>query len=661
MGISGSNQLTLFRDHKPKSGPFVSICKALGVELKPNWVDSFGAAIRGWFDETIRKPIRTLSLFSGAGGLDIGFHDGGFKIETMVEIEQRFVDTLRANCGHGKFFSEATIYCGDIRDYHPSEKLRVDFIIGGPPCQSFSAAGRRAAGVQGTADERGALFEEYVRLLKRLLPKGFLFENVYGITGAEKGKAWEKICEAFLAAGYKIAWRILDAADYGVPQHRERMFIVGAKGEDFKFPFPTHGPDSPDNLPYVTAAHAFTGVKISDAEIKAKVKGRFGDLLDEIPPGLNYSFFTEKMGHPSPIFAWRSKFSDFLYKADPKSPIRTLQAQGGQYTGPFHWENRPFAIAELKRLQTFPDSYEIVGGRGIAIHQIGNSVPPQLSRVLALSVLNQVFNVKLPSLLPFMESGEVLGFRKRKRSLTEIYRSKARAAITNIDNNNGSKRFKDRSFKAHLWPDFGWKARAGKNASLRVRFVPRKLEWNIHVSPLDGESDQSFSITITPVLRTNWALPVPKVMLSGAALAKDVFTGGWKAFEDELIRFNIKADLVQLCGYYQYKPNFRCKVTYNRLPVPKEWAVLKAVVEGIGVGDILAYEEIANLWKIHIADVVDIARWLRELGYEVRNHQTNPQIPLDCLLVPYVFPTLTPLSVQLRKSLENTNAKRKRE
>ena len=80
------------------------------------------------------------------------------------------------------------------------------------------------------------------------------------------------------------------------------------------------------------------------------MNGRYGHLLAEVPPGLNYSFFTEKMGHPRPVFAWRSKFSDFLYKADPSEPIRTLKAQGGQYTGPFHWANRPFTIGEFKRL-----------------------------------------------------------------------------------------------------------------------------------------------------------------------------------------------------------------------------------------------------------------------------------------------------------------------
>lgn len=92
------------------------------------------------------------------------------------------------------------------------------------------------------------------------------------------------------------------------------------------------------------------------------------------------------MGHPNPIFAWRSKFSDFLYKADPNVPVRTIKAQGGAYTDPVHWDNRFFAYPEYKRLQTFPDDYEISGTKQIAIKQIGNSVPPQMARMMAIAI-----------------------------------------------------------------------------------------------------------------------------------------------------------------------------------------------------------------------------------------------------------------------------------
>lgn len=179
-------------------------------------------------------PIRTLSLFSGAGGLDIGFSDVGFDIVDSVEIERKFCYTLELNTGEGRRFNNSKVNCIDIREFSGKDLGKIDFIIGGPPCQTFSAAGRRANGVLGTTDARGVLFKEYVRLLEELSPKGFLFENVYGIIGAQCGEAWKEILQAFSNVGYKLFYRIVDAADYGVPQHRERLIIVGLKGWEFQ-------------------------------------------------------------------------------------------------------------------------------------------------------------------------------------------------------------------------------------------------------------------------------------------------------------------------------------------------------------------------------------------------------------------------------------------
>jgi DNA (cytosine-5)-methyltransferase 1 len=165
----------------------------------------------------------------------------------------------------------------------------------------FFCCWTQAAGVSGTTDAKGTLFQEYVRILKLLQPQGFLFENVYGITGANGGEAWALIQEAFREVGYNIHFRILDAADYGVPQHRERLFIVGLKQGTYMFPYPTHGPDSLNQQPYYSAAKAVEGADILDIEVG--LGGRFGHLLEDIPPGLNYSFYTREMGYPNPFLA----------------------------------------------------------------------------------------------------------------------------------------------------------------------------------------------------------------------------------------------------------------------------------------------------------------------------------------------------------------------
>lgn len=314
---------------------FDGTCTQLGCDISlSGWPDEFGRLIHSRISaiDDSKEPIRILSLFSGAGGLDIGFHDSGFHIVESVEIERKFCASLIANSGSGKYFQDTKVNCLDIREYIPPFES-IDFIIGGPPCQTFSAAGRRANGVLGTDDARGMLFQEYARLLNTLKPKGFLFENVYGIVGAQGGKPWKAILKYFSDAGYKLHYRVLDAADYGAPQHRERLIIVGLREGKYLFPRPCFGPDSNTNIPFYSASTAIATAPIDKNGIPPVIGGRYGDLIPEIPPGLNYSYFTEKMGNPKAIFAWRSKFSDFMYKADPETPVRTIKAQGGQYTG----------------------------------------------------------------------------------------------------------------------------------------------------------------------------------------------------------------------------------------------------------------------------------------------------------------------------------------
>ncbi|MDQ6977493.1 MAG: DNA cytosine methyltransferase, partial [Ghiorsea sp.] len=191
------------------------------------------------------KKVKVLSLFSGAGGLDLGFHLEGFDIKACIELEKDACDTLELN--KDKYLSKDTkIYCHDITKLPPesvkNEIGNVDFMIGGPPCQSFSAAGRRAGGVPGINDTRGSLFWYYAQYLRTFKPKGFLFENVKGILQANKSQDWEIIKESFRELGYKLTYRILDAADYGTPQHRERVILVGQLLETpFKFPKPVFG------------------------------------------------------------------------------------------------------------------------------------------------------------------------------------------------------------------------------------------------------------------------------------------------------------------------------------------------------------------------------------------------------------------------------------
>ncbi len=638
---------------------FQQILTSLNLSRETAWPDRFGQSVRHWFAERGHSPIKILSLFSGGGGLDIAFHDCGFDIVEMVELDRNYVQTLQINSQLGKRLENSQTTCIDIRNYYPDPHLKVDFIIGGPPCQTFSAAGRRAAGVAGTSDARGTLFQEYVRLLKTLHPKGFLFENVYGITGAQNGEAWREIQKAFKEAGYIIFYRILDAADYGVPQHRERLFIVGLKQGNYLFPYPTHGPDSPGQEPYYSAGEAVVGADILDSE--AGIGGRYGHLLADIPPGLNYSFYTEEMGYPNPIFSWRSKFSDFLYKADPEMPVRTIKAQGGQYTGPFSWENRRFTVAELKRLQTFPDDYKIVGNRSVCIEQIGNSVPPQLGRMLALSILEQVMGVELPFSMHYLPATKQLGFRQRKRQLTERYARKAKEAIANLSQSQpdtfilSQPRVIQEQAVRFLAADFAWNATETHNSlKIHLKYDLNPERWMIEARMSETEKDKNqYAIALFPSESCeDWGLGTEKVSLCAPSSEPRVFTALWKAFEEKLSKITGKADLVQLSGYYQYKPRLSAKLAFQpTFKVTSFWRVIQGVVEGLGVGKPLQAREMALLWGVEEEKVFSHLQSLRGMGYEVRNHNTNPQIPQREYLIPYAFPTLTPRSVQLRRNL----------
>ena len=643
-------QMTLFDLQAAKESTqnwFQSAMDFFDLRESPGWPDNFGSKFNGWIYTQSKCKIRTISLFSGGGGLDIAFHDIGFDIVESVEIEKKFADTLLLNSTIGKHLSGIKVVCKDIREYTPTEE-KIDFIIGGPPCQTFSAAGARASGVNGIDDQRGTLFEEYVRILKHASPKGFLFENVYRIVGAQEGKPWKMIQEAFKSAGYKLFWRILDTADYGVPQHRERLIIVGVRDDaPFLFPSPTHGPDSKGNKPYYNAGMAVKGIDSSKCVIG--INGRHGHLLSAIPPGLNYSFYTDRMGHPTPIFGWRSKFSDYLYKADPNTPVRTIKAQGGQYTGPFSWENRPFMLDEFKRLQTFPDNYELSGNRQTAIHQIGNSVPPQMARIMAIAIMNQVFNVNLPFVVQYLKQTDELGFRARKSSLTKIYTDKATESISNTHTvKKGVYQNEAGECRLHLTNQFQLIKQAKENS------VEFEFDYDINydrwtISCYNGQAnDTAYSIFIKPSLSLKKIIHSKEIHLTSKDRKHSSILALWKFLELKLSELIHKDDLIQLFGYYQYKQVFNCEfIQVNEELFPKHfWTVASFVTRGVCVGQTLNVKEISSYYGVGTSELIDALKSLKSIGFEVRSNNTNQQIKEDNYLIPYSFPTLNERSLQ---------------
>ena len=650
MTIAQQMELIPTSTTKRSTGWFVNGLSVLGVNEIGGWPDAFGDALCRYNATRASNPITAISLFSGAGGLDIGFHDAGFKIIECNEIEPDFAATLRKNAAEGQRLEGVSIVCEDIHHYIPGI-THVDFVLGGPPCQTFSAAGARAAGVNGIDDERGNLFLQYARIIEELKPTGFLFENVYRIVGAQSGKAWKQIQSVFQDIGYRLHWRILDAADYGVPQFRERLIIVGLKTGYYHFPFPSHGPDSPDTHNYYTARQAVSGIDTDHCKIG--IGGRHGHLLNDIPPGLNYSFYTERMRHPTPIFGWRSKFSDYLYKADPDTPVRTIKAQGGQYTGPFSWENRPFTIEELKRLQTFPSNYSIEGNRQKIIHQLGNSVPPQLARILALSVLEQVFNVHLPFPIAYMPDSYQLGFRSRKPKLTSVYAKKAEYALLKLAK-QPAPYASDITGAEYLLitPDLRIMSNVSSEESEYVaEYSLKPDQWTIYLSQgslLPTHECYSIQITPPPVTSSSVGSNIPFVKLVSRSCNPKSLLALWKVYELLVQRYLSKDDLVQLFGYYQYKMAFSLSLVLidQSLMASSFWRVVQSVTGGYGVGVISAISEIASLYDLSDAELFSTLSEMKNLGYEIRSHRTNRQIPDGMILIPYSFPSLNERSLQ---------------
>ncbi len=354
-----------------------------------------------------------ISLFSGAGGLDLGVERAGFHTVAAVEWDDDAADSMEKNAPN--YFPElrevlrANLYpfaAGGAdgvttRDILKagglSNRNRPELLIGGPPCVAFSKSGFWLDWKREGVDPAASLLQAYTRVLTEARPRFFILENVYALTFNNRASrpAFTRLLAEIEAAGYQCQWRVLNAADFGVPQARPRLFIVGSRKRDRlpELPEPTHhgqwerrttagGP-----LPHVTTGSALAGL-VTDPEREEVVRGGFGHLLPDIPPGDNYLYFTQERGHPQPLFGWRSRYWSFLLKLDPNRPAPTIQAQPGPNVGPFHWENRRLRVPELRRLFTFPDDYVFVGKRASVQKQIGNCVPPFLAEQVASRVAN---------------------------------------------------------------------------------------------------------------------------------------------------------------------------------------------------------------------------------------------------------------------------------
>lgn len=346
--------------------------------------------------------LKAISLFTGAGGLDFGFEAAGFGTRVAVELDKACCQVLRANRSWQvieddirKVSSDALLKKAGLR---PGE---ADVMIGGPPCQPFSKNGYWVRGdAPRLNDPKADTLTEFLRVVRDTKPKVFLLENVYGFAYSGKSEGLQRILDGIRdinrteKTNYVPAWKVIDAASFGVPQRRERIFIIASRdGTPFEFPAPTHAEDELANElgleRYRTAWDALGDLPQHLDDPELQLSGKWARLLPSIPEGQNYLWHTPR-GGGLPLFGWRTRYWSFLLKLAKERPSWTVQAHPGPATGPFHWTNRKLSTRELCRLQTFPDDFNLTCARGDAQKMLGNAVPSLVAEVLALAIRRQL-------------------------------------------------------------------------------------------------------------------------------------------------------------------------------------------------------------------------------------------------------------------------------
>lgn len=317
--------------------------------------------------------LNVAALFAGAGGLDLGFQKAGFHVPWANEFDKDIWESYESN------FPNTQLDRRSITHIKPTDIPNVHGFIGGPPCQSWSEAGA----ARGIEDQRGQLFWEYMRLIKSKKPLFFLAENVSGILFNRHSRAFQEILQGFAEQGYNVSYGLLNANNFGVPQDRERVIIVGYRVETRKFFVP---PISDSNRP--------------------TLKDAIADLVKNVVPALETNYANPKtkvLNHEYMVGGFSSMFMSRNRVREWTQPSFTIQA-GGRHA-PLHpqapkmekvgvdkWQFRKgqealyrrLSVRECARIQTFPDDYEFKYARvSDGYKMIGNAVPVEFAKRLA--------------------------------------------------------------------------------------------------------------------------------------------------------------------------------------------------------------------------------------------------------------------------------------
>lgn len=367
------------------------------------------------------RPLNTVDLFAGAGGLTLGFEEAGFHPLAANDFDEAAATTFRAN------FPSANFIAGPVENIEGRAILstaslkrgELDAILGGPPCQAFSVYNHQ----RGFHDERSGLFREYLRLVDELLPKVVVMENVVGMTSLDGGRAIDEMHKALGNLGYNVEHRILRAEEYGVPQERRRIFFIGSRVGPIIWPEASHGRrddlmtahlaplvtvwDAIGDLPKVEMGEGsdelkrYTRTAKSDYQLRLRdgsdgVTNHFApqlmpvnvERMKYIPVGGSWRDLPQRLLPAGMKLARRSDHTKRYGRLDPHGLFSTILTKADLHWGAYiHPEqDRTLTVRECARAQSFPDRFRFLGSRGEQYKQVGNAVPPMLARSVAWSV-----------------------------------------------------------------------------------------------------------------------------------------------------------------------------------------------------------------------------------------------------------------------------------
>ncbi len=350
------------------------------------------------------EKYTVLDLFSGAGGLSRGFLDAEYNVVLGVDFDDMALKTFKENHGSAEamkldLFNHDNI-C-KIEEFLKERSIKLDVLVGGPPCQGFSLAGPR-----NVEDKRNNLYTAMVKLAERVKPKIVVLENVLGMLRLYEGKGAQRIIDDFSDLGYKIKPQVLYAPDFGIPQIRKRVFFVGILDSDeyFEFPVPIYNKDEyvtcEDAISDLPALDGILGDEIQQYEVSAKtdyqrlmrkksaeIHNHVGTIHSEkttklismVPEGKNYKSLPEE-------YSSQFKYNEALTRYHSKKPSLTINTGHRSH---FHYKyNRIPTVRESARLQSFPDDFIFYGNKSQQYKQVGNAVPPMLGYYIALKLKN---------------------------------------------------------------------------------------------------------------------------------------------------------------------------------------------------------------------------------------------------------------------------------